>query len=250
MLLLSNFRFEMFRTNDEVVEIYRLRTPPMFLLTCETATGRRCITNMKYLLGVVAPRQRQHRPAIRPRVRLAALALHPSLPGQPGSEARVLAQTPGLAPPSVDNKQRTPPGCTKATMKLESIKSFVMDRRAVSPVLGVALLIAITVILAGVIGFVVLGVGSGNTDGPSASLVADDLDTIVHKGGDELDTADVTVMVNGASSAYTVTGGDAILNSGEEITITTSPAAGDSIRVVWNDPNSDREVLLAEFTAE
>jgi archaeal type IV pilus assembly protein PilA len=70
------------------------------------------------------------------------------------------------------------------------------DTRGVSPVIGVILMVAITVILAAVIGAFVLGLGDdlGNSSGPQASLSFDgDTDgvTITHNGGDDLVNAEL-----------------------------------------------------------
>lgn len=127
-----------------------------------------------------------------------------------------------------------------------TLERFRTDQRAVSPVLGVALLIAITVILAGVIGFVVLGVQAGSADGPSASLEFQQNGTtvtMVHKGGDPIEAANVEYR--GAATGSPSTD----LTTGTEVTIGTFNT-GDVIRVVWTDPTSDREVLLAEYTVE
>ena len=146
-------------------------------------------------------------------------------------------------------------------MNYKSIATFLLDRRAVSPVLGVALLIAITVILAGVIGFVVLGVNAGNADGPSASLTFSqenlgdtDGDTndeyeikLHHKGGDPI--KDNNVVYRGSVTGA-ATGPANDMSTSSSDTITSGAHSGEVIRVVWQDPNSDREVLLAEYTVE
>lgn len=131
-------------------------------------------------------------------------------------------------------------------MKRTTIERFRTDQRAVSPVLGVALLIAITVILAGVIGFVVLGVQAGNADGPSVSLEFQQNGTtvtMVHKGGDPVEASNVEFR--GAATGSPSTD----LTAGTEVTVGTF-SSDDVIRVVWMDPSSDREVLLAEYTVE
>ncbi|GGL70249.1 type IV pilin [Halocalculus aciditolerans] len=80
------------------------------------------------------------------------------------------------------------------------------DERGVSPVIGVILMVAITVILAAVIGAFVLNLGSnlGQT-GPSTQLSVSDasdnfdssntLAEIQHKGGDQLKASDLKVVV-------------------------------------------------------
>lgn len=133
---------------------------------------------------------------------------------------------------------------------------FRSDDRAVSPVLGVALLIAITVILAGVVAFVVLGVDQNNAEAPSASLDFEQNGTDVvlsHTGGSALPAGEIDVkIIEAAGGSATLADVDptAVLTTGEEVVIANNAETGDKIRVVWNDPNSDREVLLGEYVAE
>lgn len=77
--------------------------------------------------------------------------------------------------------------------------------RAVSPVIGVVLMVAITVILAAVIGAFVLGLGDelGEGSTPSAQLSLSESDgnvQISHNGGDELDFTEFTIIVNGETT--------------------------------------------------
>jgi flagellin-like protein len=80
--------------------------------------------------------------------------------------------------------------------------------RAVSPVIGVVLMVAITVILAAVLGTFALGLSDGREPAPQASFwttVTDDVNlgdgndgayvTIVHEGGDPIDAARTRVIV-------------------------------------------------------
>ena len=86
---------------------------------------------------------------------------------------------------------------------------FNTDDRAVSPVIGVILMVAITVILAAVIGTFVLGLGDSLGDSqPSAQLSVDVNEsapsvTVDHGGGDsiEADTLDVVVTNAGGDEA-------------------------------------------------
>jgi flagellin-like protein len=69
------------------------------------------------------------------------------------------------------------------------------EDRAVSPVIGVILMVAITVILAAVIGAFVLGLGDGIGDsGPQASISGEYNGSEVvfsHNGGDSIDEGDL-----------------------------------------------------------
>ena len=79
---------------------------------------------------------------------------------------------------------------------------FNSDDRAVSPVIGVILMVAITVILAAVIGTFVLGLGDSLGDNqPTAQLSASiDYDgdniSIEHNGGDAIAANELSVIVN------------------------------------------------------
>ena len=81
------------------------------------------------------------------------------------------------------------------------LKKLFTEERAVSPVIGVILMVAITVILAAVIGAFVLGIGGDQSSTPSANLniEADGTETIAveHNGGDAI--GEVTVTANGSS---------------------------------------------------
>ncbi|WP_331232721.1 type IV pilin N-terminal domain-containing protein [Natronorarus salvus] len=83
-------------------------------------------------------------------------------------------------------------------MQLKTILSG--EDRAVSPVIGVILMVAITVILAAVIGTFVLGLGDSVESAPSTqlSLSADDSEdrlVLSNDGGDALDPDDLTIRV-------------------------------------------------------
>lgn len=131
------------------------------------------------------------------------------------------------------------------------LRKLFTDERAVSPVVGVALLIAIAVILAAVIGAVVLGLGSGGVETPQAQLQADfggtDQVTLYHEGGDELPGDEVTIVNREADTEVSL-GND--LSAGHSETVTLSHADDQEIAVVWQDPNSDSETVLETFTYE
>ena len=82
------------------------------------------------------------------------------------------------------------------------LKKLFTEERAVSPVIGVILMVAITVILAAVIGAFVLGLGGETEASPQATLSfqenfsAGDQFDIEHRGGDRIDFNDITVIVS------------------------------------------------------
>ncbi len=87
------------------------------------------------------------------------------------------------------------------------LKNLFADEDAVSPVIGVILMVAITVILAAVIGAFVLGIGGSQEQVPQASWEfdsnnQDDINgketiSITHRGGEEMDSDLLSVSVGG-----------------------------------------------------
>jgi flagellin-like protein len=88
------------------------------------------------------------------------------------------------------------------------------SERAVSPVIGVILMVAITVILAAVIGSFVLGIGGDIEETPQVRLEAtdanpplsasaDDLFVIRHNGGDSISFSDLNVIVEDSGTVIT-----------------------------------------------
>jgi flagellin-like protein len=109
------------------------------------------------------------------------------------------------------------------------------DEKAVSPVIGVILMVAITVILAAVIASFVFGFGAPEA-APSAGLraevTANNIITLTHTGGDPLTLADLSAtVINGTSSSVglgvseSAGDGDNILEAGEKAEVNTTGTA-------------------------
>ena len=136
------------------------------------------------------------------------------------------------------------------SMKLSNLRGLFRDDKAVSPVIGVILMVAITVILAAVIGTFVLGLGDDVTEAtaPTADFDFDtDSDgavTITHSGGDsidanELETSGVSITDDWSDEHDTVSAGDSV---------TTDDGQGDeTVQVVWNADGADSSQVLAEY---
>ena len=121
--------------------------------------------------------------------------------------------------------------------KLTAVRT---DDRAVSPVIGVILMVAITVILAAVIGTFVLGLGDSLGDQqPTAQLSVESVDgdnvTISHNGGDALVVDDLRVTVNGSdvNDGFDSFEGDRF-RVGDTVTITDGDNIedGDRLRII------------------
>jgi len=117
------------------------------------------------------------------------------------------------------------------------LKQLFTDDDAVSPVIGVILMVAITVILAAVIASFVLGLGDQTTTQPQASFGFDYESgsnanlTITHKSGDSIKVTELFIRGEVGGTANTGTweslGGDASTSIGS----TSAVAAGDSVRL-------------------
>lgn len=122
---------------------------------------------------------------------------------------------------------------------------------------GVALLIAIAVILATVIGLVVLGVGPGATEAPQAQLEAEynttaDTITLTHQGGDALPRDEIRILNSDGTIKETPSGGafdDGEMTAGESYTHDISSWNTTDVQIVWQDPSSESETVLEEFEA-
>ncbi|AXG11301.1 type IV pilin [Haloplanus rubicundus] len=132
------------------------------------------------------------------------------------------------------------------------LKQLLTEDRAVSPVIGVILMVAITVILAAVIGTFVLGLGDQVSESaPQASFSFDFNDTgvnITHEGGETLEADNINVSGdNGADpsgnnwAGNTISAGDTAPYSGVD--------PGETVRVIWTNPAGGATNTIARATA-
>ena len=141
------------------------------------------------------------------------------------------------------------------------------EERGVSPVIGVILMVAITVILAAVIGAFVLGLGDQvSNNAPQASFEYEFTNssnmTITHSGGDSIDAGTIEVNVGG-ETAYTDggpnggggefnsdTGWSGTISTGDSLEVwdvsATDDGAGNTVRVIWNNPGGGSSNTIAE----
>ena len=148
------------------------------------------------------------------------------------------------------------------------LKELFTDDSAVSPVIGVILMVAITVILAAVIGTFVLNLGgSVSQTTPQASFGFDynDADssndwnendeiTVVHETGDSIDVDRLSVVIGGTTVNPSWSGSDPV-SAGDTATIEHAASgsnptwvSGDSVRVTWNSENNENSATLSEST--
>ena len=146
-------------------------------------------------------------------------------------------------------------------MKLKNLFNDSNDSRAVSPVIGVILMVAITVILAAVIGSFVLGLGQDVDSAPQASFNFDQeadgsggVDvTVQHRGGDSIDASNLEIR-SGGSVEYESGGSGSIISTGSTTlfaagdSITFGASSGDQIDVVYVSSSGDN--VLASYTVQ
>ncbi|WP_128478133.1 type IV pilin [Halorussus pelagicus] len=145
------------------------------------------------------------------------------------------------------------------------LKNLFGDEDAVSPVIGVILMVAITVILAAVIGTFVLGLGDRvNQASPSATFSFDysqssgniTVDT-VHDGGDSVAADQVNVTVGGqnvygngglvVSSSDNSSFPNEDITAGDGLTVNSSSFSdGDAVKIIWKASGSDKTAVIGE----
>lgn len=118
------------------------------------------------------------------------------------------------------------------------------DARGVSPVIGVVLMVAITVVLAAVIGTFVLDLaGTAGEPAPTASLAvtadaANDRLAIAHRGGDVVvSTRTRVVLVNESSGSrvtWEPTGAPSVLSAGGEANASLDSGATGAETIDWD----------------
>jgi len=112
------------------------------------------------------------------------------------------------------------------------------EERAVSPVIGVILMVAITVILAAVIAAFVLDIGPGDTD-PSATF-----DTNVDSEGDEVEVT-LNSLGSGTDGIVVVTDTDDGEFAGEALDV-----SGDSTTYREEDEELESSAALIAFSSD
>ena len=100
--------------------------------------------------------------------------------------------------------------------------------RGISPVVGVTLMVAITVVLAAVIGGFLFALADDVLVEPapnthlSTESVDDDELVLSHDGGDRLTTAELRVTINGSTADVDVSADGDAVRSGEHLTVTAA----------------------------
>jgi flagellin-like protein len=151
------------------------------------------------------------------------------------------------------------------------LKRLFTAEDAVSPVIGVILMVAITVILAAVIGTFVLGLGNGlDNDAPQMSFTfqyndgTDDSLDVTFEAGNPVDAERLSLVVNGASAdngriEFTSTflgASSGQFGAGSSVTLEPTDGSSDlsaaTVKVVWEsqntNPDAQRTATVAVWT--
>ena len=162
-----------------------------------------------------------------------------------------------------------------------NLKTLLTEDDAVSPVIGVILMVAITVILAAVIATFVLGLGdSVSNNAPQAQFSFDyeddefssnDTIHVTHDGGDDLTLSEIQITVNGndaleddasdydTTNNFKSTSGNAEIPSdpvsagGEYVIVEDSDTAiqnDQTVRVIWSNSNGDNSATIGQSTVD
>ena len=152
-----------------------------------------------------------------------------------------------------------------------NLRTFFTEKRAVSPVIGVILMVAITVILAAVVGTFVLGLGDSLRDtSPSASYdwsqsgSGEDTTnvTLTHVSGQSIDADRVRGTVNGATITFddddlgaAWAGDDGRITAGDSVDWADGDwdgngefEGGDQLRVIWTASGGGSSSTLTTYT--
>ena len=136
------------------------------------------------------------------------------------------------------------------------LKTLLTDDDAVSPVIGVILMVAITVILAAVIAAFVLGLGDTNDVAPNTSFGYDydqsagELDVRV-RSGDTFDSDRITFngALLGSDDGTTWTdqlgGTQTDVTSGSSVTLTNIQGPSFLLEVTWASESGDTSAVIS-----
>lgn len=145
------------------------------------------------------------------------------------------------------------------------LKELYTDDDAVSPVIGVILMVAITVILAAVIASFVLGLGDTTETTPTATIdfeqdgevgsgsaASDATVAIIHNGGDTLEGGNLDVKTDWSSPSFSTSISSSSYSAGSTIAEVnigsgSNAGSGDEIRLVYESSDGESSSTLGTY---
>jgi len=134
-----------------------------------------------------------------------------------------------------------------------SLTNHRLDR-AVSPVIGVVLLIALTVMISAIVGTFVLGLAGDMATGqaPTTEVAFAETDSgaisVTHDGGETLDRGTVEIVyTNQTGSTVRETWATPIRSGDSPDAGPFAASSGSTVRVVWAAPGGDSSYVLGEY---
>ena len=131
---------------------------------------------------------------------------------------------------------------------------FMGDDRAVSPVIGVILMVAITVILAAVIASMTLGLGDSAQTAPTAKFDFEQSGTgtnasvtVSHLSGATMANDRLTIVAGGYNTTF---GQEVSAGTSKTISATDLPNNAETVKVVWTSEDGTTSSTLATYEIE
>ena len=130
------------------------------------------------------------------------------------------------------------------------LKNLFADEDAVSPVIGVILMVAITVILAAVIGAFVLGIGGSQEQVPQAQISFTNSSSgdvsAEHDGGQDISNSRLSVSASGGVAASDPFGSSGTFSAGDSVTVANGVQT-ESVQIIWESSSGDSSQVIAEY---
>ena len=130
-----------------------------------------------------------------------------------------------------------------------NLKDLFTEERAVSPVIGVILMVAITVILAAVIGAFVLGLGDQVSETAPSAQISFEYDsgagevTLTHEGGPSF-SSDAVRLTGPNTNDELEDWGNGQVSAGNSVDADISDEeTGNTLRVVWEGSSGSSSVI-------
>ena len=130
-----------------------------------------------------------------------------------------------------------------------NLKNLFTEERAVSPVIGVILMVAITVILAAVVGSFVLGLGDRVSESAPTAQISFEYDsdandvTLIHDGGSSFSSDSVNLIGSGGTDSDLDNWGNGQVSAGDSVTVDISGEdEGNTLRVIWQGSSTSTTI--------